>query len=381
MRGVGSSLALDEIMPWAVTAPRLGRGWVTAAEPATLKARWARLTRAEPAERDALFEVTRSRTPYSAVPQLPGHPAPGGRLAREHGPCPEPVRVTDGPFDRQWLIPDNRVIDAARPELWRVTDDTHQIHAVEHPGAGLTYSALLPVGRRQRIRPLYRRPGGLDPNLAPGLLGHLARRLGLPVAPEDVLAWTAVGTLPGVTLTADPGLWAEGVTLGREILWLHTYGARCGTGRPRMPGGRRPYVRAAVPERPGAAGHDPGEQALRLGDGVISPVPEAAWQFAEPWCERRTSPGEPGTLGAVGDVGWPRSRTSELLELITVVALLDDLGPRRRDLTARVAAAGDHIAPEELRAAGVLPVPDTARRPASVLDHHEEGPDGQFALL
>jgi len=26
-------------------------------------------------------------------------------------------------------------------------------------------------------------------------------------------------------------------------------------------------------------------------------------------------------------------------------------------------------------------VPDTARRPASVLDHHEEGPEGQFALI
>jgi hypothetical protein len=29
----------------------------------------------------------------------------------------------------------------------------------------------------------------------------------------------------------------------------------------------------------------------------------------------------------------------------------------------------------------VLPVPAAARRPASVLDHHEEGPEGQFALL
>ncbi|MYW12847.1 DNA methyltransferase, partial [Streptomyces sp. SID2563] len=36
---------------------------------------------------------------------------------------------------------------------------------------------------------------------------------------------------------------------------------------------------------------------------------------------------------------------------------------------------------DELRAAGVLPVGAAARRPASVLDHQEEGPDGQFALL
>jgi hypothetical protein len=39
------------------------------------------------------------------------------------------------------------------------------------------------------------------------------------------------------------------------------------------------------------------------------------------------------------------------------------------------------MGPAELGGAGVLPVPDAARRPASVLDHHEEGPGGQFALV
>ncbi|MFE2429943.1 type ISP restriction/modification enzyme [Streptomyces sp. NPDC059373] len=381
MRVVGTSLTLAEIMPWAVAPLRLGRGWVVAAEAATLRARWDRLVTTEPTERDTLFQVTRSRSPRSAVPQLPGHPAPGGRLAREDGPCPEPVQVMHEPFDRQWLIPDNRVIDSARPELWRVADTTHQLYTVEAAEAPPAYSALLPVGRQGPIRPLYRRPGGLDPNLAPGLLGHLTHRLGLPVTPEDVLAWTAVAATPEVTLTASPALWAEGVSLGREIVWLHTYGARFGTGgRPRMPGGRRPYVRSAIPGIPDAATYDPAEQALRLGTGLVSPVPPAAWPFAEPWCERRTSPGAPGTLEAIRPPTWPRSRTSELLELVTVLALLADLEPRRTDLAARVDAA-EPIGAEELRALGVLPVPDTARRPASVLDHHEEGPDGQYALL
>ena len=39
------------------------------------------------------------------------------------------------------------------------------------------------------------------------------------------------------------------------------------------------------------------------------------------------------------------------------------------------------ITPAELREAGVLPVPSAARRPASVLDAQEEGPEGQLALL
>ncbi|WP_405733135.1 DNA methyltransferase [Streptomyces sp. NBC_01537] len=378
MRVVGNPsslpLSLADIMPWAVPPLRLGRGWIVAPEAATLRARWDRLVRAEPGERDALFEPTRSRSLRSAVAQLPGHPAPAGRLLSESGPCPEPVRVAaGGPFDRQWLIPDPRLIDAARPELWRVADDTRQLYAIEQP-EGFAYTALLPAGLPGRIRPLYRRPGGLDPNLAPGLLDHLSRRLGVPVAPEDVLAWTAVFGVADVVLTADPGLWAEGVALGRNVLWLHTYGARCGTGQPRMPGGQRPYVRAAIPDRPASADYDPEEQALRLGTGVVSPVPPSAWPALESWCGRRLAPDWPGPPG------WPRSRTSELLELVTVVALLDALTAQRGALAARACGA-EPIGADELRAAGVLPVPGAARRPASVLDFHEEGPDGQFALL
>lgn len=77
---------------------------------------------------------------------------------------------------------------------------------------------------------------------------------------------------------------------------------------------------------------------------------------------------------------WPREWTSELLELITVLALLDGLGDRQREMAGRIDAART-VSREELRAAGVLPVPAAARRPASVLGHREEGPEGQFALL
>lgn len=117
--------------------------------------------------------------------------------------------------------------------------------------------------------------------------------------------------------------------------------------------------------------------------GRISPVPSAAWDFhvggvrvlAE-WFTRRTEQGEPGTLEAIRPTTWPQPWTSELLELITVLALLAELHPRQAELTVE-----DTITTADLREAGVLPVPDAARRPASVLDHHEEGPEGQFTLL
>ncbi|MEV0637117.1 type ISP restriction/modification enzyme [Streptomyces sp. NPDC050619] len=372
---------LADLMPWTVAPPRLGRGWPTGPDPASLKARWDTLVKAEVPDREALFEPTRSRTLHSAVGQLPGQSSGTEKLVRASGPCPEPVRVLYAPFDEQWLIPDHRLIDAARPELWRVADE-HQIFVTETPdssGPRLLATSLLPLLRPGRVRPLYRRPGGTEPNLAPGLLEHLGTRLGHSPEPVDVLAWTVATVRPdlSVPLTDDPGLWARGVESGHRMLWL----MRRDGHRPKLPGGRRPYVRAPLPSRPLAPHYDRDEETLHLDDGRISPVPPQAWDFEvggarvlEQWLATRTAEAEPGTLSAIRPATWPQSWTSELLELITVLALLAELEPVQEELTATITA-------DELRTAGVLPVPEAARRPASVLDHHEEGPEGQFALI
>lgn len=418
-----AAVELDELMPWSVRPLRTGRAWVSGPDPAALRARWERLAAAEGAEQERLFRPSRSRTPHTPVAALPGRSTTGtgagtstGRFAREPGACPDPVRIAHGPFDEQWLLPDHRLIDAARPELWRVGDE-RQLFAVEHghvpqtaAGPALSVTHLLPdghspAGRPGRIRPLYRRPGATDPNLAPGLLDVLRARLGPEAAdPESVLAWILAAALPSpsgcrVPLPADAEVWAAGVELGRELVRLHLRGARDGE-RPRLPGGRRPYVRAALPARPTGIAYDAEAEALVVGDGRISPVPAGAWEFTvsgvrvvELWFERRAAaavgavPGgasgdgpEGGGLDAVGARGWIPEWTSELLELITVLALLDGLRPRQAALRARLEQA-PLISRDELRAAGVLPVPASARRPASVLGHQEEGPEGQFALL
>ncbi|NUK33943.1 DNA methyltransferase [Streptomyces lunaelactis] len=384
---------LDQLMPWGAAPLRLGRGWVMSPDAASLKGRWDALVKAEGGEREALFQATRARTPRSAVSQLPGQSTGTGRFFREDGRCPAPVRVLHGAFDEQWLIPDHRLIDAARPELWRVADQrqvfvVEQGYVAEASGPAVVASALLPdgrspAGRPGRIRPLYRRPGGLEPNVAPGLRPLLRSRYGREVDAGDMAGWivAAARSAPGgcvVPLPADPQVWLSGVELGRRMLEIQLRGARGGE-RPRLPGGRRPYVRAAVPARPDAIAYDADEQALSLGGGRISPVPREAWDFEvggvrvlELWFERRTAEVEPGTLEAIRPASWPQEWTSELLELITVLALLGELRQGEFEV-------GAEITPGEL--AGVLPPPAAARRPASVLDHHEEGPEGQFALL
>jgi hypothetical protein len=375
---------LADLMPWSVAPPRLGRGWPTGPDAASLKARWDALMKAQGPDREALFEPTRSRTPHSAVGQLPGQSSGTERLIRASAACPEPVRVLHAPFDEQWLIPDHRLIDSARPELWRVADE-HQVFVVETPsetGAPhLIATSLLPLLRPGRIRPLYRRPGGTEPNLTPGLSDHLSTRLGLSPSPADVLAWTLAAIRPDLTvpLTEDPELWSRGVELGHRLLWL----TRRDGERPKLPGGRRPYVRAPLPAHPLVLHYDREEETLRLDEGRISPVPPEAWDFevggvrvVQEWFAARTAEPEPGTLAAIRPAAWPQTWTSELLELITVLALIAELRPRQAELTVTAP-----ITAAELRKAGVLPPPDTARRPASVLDHHEEGPEGQFALI
>ncbi|MFE9444335.1 type ISP restriction/modification enzyme [Streptomyces sp. NPDC006602] len=374
---------LADLMPWSVAPPRLGRGWPTGPDAASLRARWDALMKAEGPDREALFQPTRSRSLRSAVGQLPGQSGSTDKLVRASGPCPEPVRVLHAPFDEQWLIPDHRLIDAARPELWRVADE-HQIFVTESPdtpGHLLLATSLLPLHRPGRIRPLYRRPGGAEPNLAPGLLDHLSARLGLSPTPEDLLAWTVTAVRPGLTvpLTEDPGLWAHGVELGHRVLWL----MRRDGSRPKLPGGRRPYVRAPLPTRPLSVHYDRDAETLHLDEGRVSPVPPESWDFEvggtrvlEQWFTTRTAEPEPGTLEAIRPTTWPQAWTSELLELITVLALLAELRPRQQELTVTAP-----ITAWELRKAGVLPVPESARRPASVFDHHEEGPEGQFTLI
>ncbi|WP_432075483.1 type ISP restriction/modification enzyme [Streptomyces wuyuanensis] len=390
----GTAVPLDKIMPWSTGPLRLGRGWVVAPDARTLRARWDALVATAGEERAALFEETRTRDLGSTVAALPGQAAGTGRFAGERGPCPDPVRVVHGPFDEQWILPDHRLIDVARPELWRVADG-RQLFAVEQArvpgedGPAVLVSGVLPEGRSPgkagRVRPLYRRPGGREPNLAPGLRAALRERFPDTAEPGDVLAWVAAAgrsTARGceVPFTADPGVWTRGVELGRRLIGIQLRGARGGE-RPRLPGGRRPYVRAAVPDRPVTMVYDTEEEALLLDGGRIAPVPAEAWDFRvggarvlEDWFARRTAEPPAGSLEALRPSSWPQEWTSELLELITVLALIGQLDGARGELGAEIDRTGWH----DLR---IPPAPRAARAPASVLDHHEEGPGGQFALL
>ncbi|MFD0331146.1 type ISP restriction/modification enzyme [Streptacidiphilus monticola] len=108
--------------------------------PQVVRARWQRLAEAEEPDRARLFRVSRSRRLTSGVAQLPGQATPTHRLSLGLGDCPAPVRVRVGAFDRQWLLPDARLLDQPRPELWRVAD-RHQVFVQLLPGPEVAFSA------------------------------------------------------------------------------------------------------------------------------------------------------------------------------------------------------------------------------------------------
>ena len=265
--------ALGDLMPWSTTGMTPNRNWVHAPDAATLQERWSRLILAAPEDKARYLKETDTRGTSTTPDPLPGGRASQQPLSKETSTIAEIERVALRSFDRQYVIYDSRVIDRPRTELWQVRGHrqvyvTEQhAHPIEH-GPGLIFTRFVPGvhhfnGRGGRVLPLYRDPETLAANLAPGLTDLIAARLKTTVPADDMLAYIAALTshpsytsrfanelkTPGirVPLTADPALWAEGVALGRTVIWLHTYGERFAdpeTGRPAgapmLPGERRP---------------------------------------------------------------------------------------------------------------------------------------------
>jgi hypothetical protein len=101
----------------------------------------------------------------------------------------------------------------------------------------------------------------------------------------------------------------------------------------------------------------------------------------EKWfAERSATATAPGGLAALRPRSWPQEWNSELLELITVLTLLAQLRPEQQELAEKLDSA-EGIGRAALSRLGMLPPSAAARRPASVLDLPEEGPEGQLALL
>ncbi|MEV4996947.1 type ISP restriction/modification enzyme [Streptomyces niveus] len=403
-----SAPLLRDLMPWSSRGVTPGRVWVYAPDEATLRTRWRIFLGAETDDRRELFGEARDRTIDSRVAPLPGVPGYDSTpLCQEQRPQPEPVQVGYRSFDRQFVIPDHRLMVVARPDLWRVRGG-RQVFTVEqnaHPvvsGPALVFSALIPDmhyfnGRSGCVRPLYRDALGDSPNIAPALLDFLARHLASPITAEDFLAYIAAVVShpaythrfranledPGVRvpLTGDVLVWNRAVQLGRRVLWLHTFGDRLADpaeGRTRESlrlSSDRPRCVVEIPDSeegmPETLRYEREEGRLWIGEGCIAPVPPSTRDYQvsgmnvlDKWFGyRRKKPAGKRRLELDDVVArrWSPDWTSELLTLLNILGLLVREEPAQRDVLEAV-CSGPLISVRELTERGVLPAPRNAFR-------------------
>ncbi len=405
------------------------RTWVIGPDAESLLRRWQTLVDAPPDQKEHLFHATlrdgipADRHIRSIVKEgIPGYPPVRRPLIDERGPSLAPIRYGFRSFNRQWIIPDPRVITQPNAQLWASRSDrqiylTALSRSSPSNGPALTVTGLVPDLDHYRgsfggrVFPLWSDAEAAISNIPPRLLPFLAQRYGTIVSAEDLICYiVAIAAHPAFTSRfhedlSTPGLripltdnmdnFAEVADVGRTVIWLQTFGERMidpQKGRPaqppRLPPARMPLVPAsgAIPQQPAAMpdsiGYDAAKKRLLVGQGCVENVEPEVWlyevsgkQVLLQWFSYRKANRErpiigdrrtPSPLGAIQPDHWLAEYTTELINVLNVLGLLIDLEPRQAALLERV-CAGPTISKEELRLEGALEVPNQPRRsPKSV---------------
>lgn len=404
-----------------------GRTWVIAPDRESLGRRWDRLVGERDAnEKERLFHPhLRNGQPGDkhirkvVRAALGEHAAPTQAIIDEAGASPVPTRYAFRTLDRQWILPDARLINQPNPTLWQ-TYSGAQVYLTApddrspENGPALTLSGNIPDlhhynGRGGRVFPLWADAAASQPNLSPAVLAHLSEAYGNAVSAPDLMAYIAALLAhpafttyfakdlrqPGlrVPMTADAGLFARAVEMGREVIWLHTYGERfddAAAGRPkqapRMAAGTGPTipVGGAIPGAPEplpeAMDYDPATRRLSVGKGHIDNVMPEIWtyevsgkQVVRQWFSYRrrdrTRPviGDrrpPSPLDAIQPDHWLGEYTIDLMNLLHVLGRLVLLEPAQKALL-------DQILEQPL-----LSLADLGLAPDNGAESDEDGSDG-----
>lgn len=376
-----------------------GRTWVIAPDSRSLVERWNRLIAAGPAEKEALFHPHMrggslgDKHSKRVVKQgLGNRPHSPKSVADEQGPCIEPTRYGYRSFDRQWIIPDARLINQPNPGLWGSHSDA-QIYMTAftrtspRSGPAATFTALVPDLHHYkgsfggRVFGYWADSKASQTNVSPALVALLGQRLGQFISADDVLSYVASVLChpaytarfqtdlkqPGLRIpfSLNPELFAEAAALGREVIWLHTFGERFADAKagrpassPRMPKGVSPRVPADEPilsdpeSFPDEISYDSSRRALHIGSGRIDRVTPEMWaydvdgkQVLTQWFSYRRlnrerpimgDRREPSRLGEIQPATWPAEYTSELLNVLHVLGRLIELEPTQASLLERI---------------------------------------------
>src|SRR5690625_278391 len=275
------------------------RMWPVAPSASVLKRRWKELLADSKSDvrADKYVTAKTGRTIHTQVGELP-------RLADlpEDAPHQPIVRMGWRSFDRQWTLDDPRLDNLERPAL-RQSLSPQQIFLISpwsariSNGPAATVSTGVPdlhyyCNRGGKdIIPLYRDAHCAEPNITRGILKKLSEAYDYSVSPEDLMAycyaliahegysklfWEELENSPvRLPITTNPQLFQNAVTLGRELLWLQTFGERAFDED--HPVGSIPSISGmgwiepvtTLPETTKDIRYDSETHELHIGDGIV----------------------------------------------------------------------------------------------------------------
>lgn len=424
--------ALNDFFIYSGSGVMPGRTWVVAPDAESLARRWQTIVAASASGKEVLFHPhIRNGKPGDkhskkvVSTSLAGFPANNKAVADETGAVLAPVRYGYRSFDRQWLIPDSRLINQPNPTLWENRSE-RQVYltafADESPtgGPALSVTGLVPDLHHYkgsfggRVYPLWRDAAASEANIRPGLPAVLSARYGAPVSSEDVLAYiVAITAHPGyierfrqdlstpglrVPLTANLELFSEAANVGRLVIWLHTFGERMPdakggrpAGPPRLPAAQRPSVTAegAISQDPALMpdhiSYDNAAKRLLVGGGFVDNVERAVWDYTVSgkqillqWFSSRRRTRDrpmigdrrpPSPLATIQPSFWLAEYTTELLNLLNVLGWLVEVEPTQNALLESI-CSGPTISIDDLNLLGALALPAKAPKTKKTADGH-----------
>lgn len=424
---------LDDLFVYNGSGVMPGRTWIIAPDKDSLEKRWQTLVEcSDEEEKERLFHPHEGgdRNIGRVVSRgLPGYEARPIPVGKDKSTCADAIRYGYRSFDRQWIIPDNRVINRPNPEIWHAHSKkqvylTAWARCSPKAGPAMTFTGLIPDLDHYkgsfggRAFPLWMDNKEAISNIRLGVLTLLAERYKKAVMPEDVMAYlAAVASHPAYTarfredlvqpglripITAAGDVFSEAALLGRTVLWLHCFGERfvdAKAGRParapRLPSHAAPKIPAegAIPTEPDAMpdsiDYDPEKRRLMIGVGYIDNVSPEVWEYSisgkqvlRQWFSYRKKNRErpvlgdrraPSRLGEIQPDRWPAEYTTELIDVLHVLGRLVELEPLQAELLERI-CTGPLLMADELHKDGAFVIPANFPTTPSEIAEAEQTP-------